>query len=94
MCPGLDRTQYLPVLVATSGEVARKTDVLAPVRGLIWNGRMARKPKPPCPMVSPSMPKRLRTQPGWAVLAVTSGAGHAGRASSRVKSTLASLARQ
>ena len=79
--------------VATSGEVARKTDVLAPVRGLIWNGRMTRNPNALLPEVSPSMPKRLRTHPGWAVLAVTPVPAMR-RASSRVNRTLASLARQ
>ena len=63
------------------------------MRGLIWSGRMARNPKALLPVVSPSMPKRLRTQPGCAVLAV-SPVPAMRRASSRVNSTLASLARQ
>ena len=54
---------------------------------------MARKPKALLPVVSPSMPKRLRTQPGCAVFAV-SPVPAVRRASSRVNNTLASLARQ
>ena len=54
---------------------------------------MARKPKALVPLVSPSIPKRLRTQPGCAALAV-GPVPAVRRASSRVNRTLASLARQ
>ena len=93
MCPGFERTQYIPVLAATSGEAARKTDVLAPRRGLISKGRTRRMPHALTPARSPSMPKLLRTPPGWAAFAVTA-LPCSRRASSRVNSRLASLERQ
>ena len=46
MWPGFERTQYMPVLAATSGDVARKIEVLAPRRGLIWTGRIRRDAEP------------------------------------------------
>ncbi len=45
------------------------------------------------PVVSPSIPKLLRTQPGWDALAVTP-VPSSRRASSRTKRTLANLERQ
>ena len=93
MCPGFERTQYIPVLVATSGEDARKTDVLAPRRGADLEGSDEADPHALNPVRSPSMPNLERTGPGWAAFAVTA-LPSSRLASSRVKSTLANFERQ
>ena len=64
MWPGFERTQYRPVLFATSGDVARWIEVLRPARGLISKGRTSSIPNPMTPARSPSIPNPLRTEPG------------------------------
>ena len=65
-------------------------DVRAPAVGLISNGRIMRLPSPTIPVMSPSIPKPLRTGPGWSAFTVTA-AGSRRFASARVNRMFASF---
>ena len=80
MCPGFERTQYIPVFVADLGRGRQEDRRPGPPPGTDLERSARRRPQPMTPARSPSMPNLLRTPPGWAAFAVTPLPGAAGPA--------------